>query len=107
MLFNSIQFLIFFPITVLIYFFLPQRMRLFFLFLASCMFYLIGTPWYIAVIFLSILIDYFAARLISVSKGRKRVSLFVLSIGVNILLLGFFKYFNFLSWNVSVVSSFF
>jgi len=104
MLFNSLQFLIFFPITVILYFFLPLRFRLFFLFLASCIFYLAGTPWYIAVIFLSILVDYIAALIITNSKGRKRTTFLFISLLTNIGLLMFFKYFNFVNQNISLIA---
>jgi len=107
MLFNSLQFLIFFPLTVIIYFFLPLRFRLIFLLIASCVFYLFGTPWYIAVIFLSILIDYFAARLLAKTHGRKRTLILCISLASNIGLLVFFKYFNFFNQNLSWASSFF
>ena len=106
MLFNSLQFLIFFPITVILYFFLPQKFRLFFLFIASCVFYLTGTPWYIAVIFLSILIDYIAALVIAKSKKKKRKIFLLISLLTNIGLLVFFKYFNFANQNVSLIASF-
>jgi len=107
MLFNSAQFLIFFPLTVIIYFFLPSQLRLGFLFIASCIFYLFGTPWYIAVIFLSIFIDYFAARLLEKTKGSKRFFILCISLASNIGLLVFFKYFNFINQNISWISSFF
>src|SRR6266568_3829542 len=84
MLFNSLQFLIFFPITVIFYFSLPLRFRLVFLLIASCVFYLMGTPLYIAVIFLSILIDYIAARVITKAKGKKRATILFISLLTNI-----------------------
>src|SRR6266568_1463311 len=107
MLFNSLQFLIFFPITVIFYFSLPLRFRLVFLLIASCVFYLMGTPLYIAVIFLSILIDYIAARVITKAKGKKRATILFISLLTNIGLLVFFKYFNFVNQNVSLLASFF
>ena len=107
MLFNSLQFLIFLPIVFFINFLIPTRYRLYFLLLASCIFYLVGTPFFIAVIFLSIIIDYCSARILVTKKGKVRKIIFLVSLLVNIGLLAFFKYFNFFENNTGIIASFF
>ena len=44
MVFNSVQFLIFFPLVTLLYFVLPQRVRWVWLLAASYYFYLCWNP---------------------------------------------------------------
>lgn len=107
MLFDSLSFLIFFPSVVLIYFILPHRFKLFFLFLASCIFYISAVPVYLLVIFLSIFIDYFSAIIISKSKKRKRKIFLCVSLITNIGLLCIFKYFNFFNQNLSSLTNIF
>jgi len=65
MLFNSFQFLLFFPTVTFLYFLLPHRFRWQLLLFASCVFYMAFIPAYIAILGVTILIDYFAALWIS------------------------------------------
>jgi hypothetical protein len=64
MLFNSIHFLIFFPIVTFLYFALPPRLRWGLLLAASCYFYMAFIPIYILILAFPIVIDYFAGLLI-------------------------------------------
>ena len=48
MLFNSLQFALFFPLVTLLYFALPHRWRGHVLLVASCQFYMAFVPVYIA-----------------------------------------------------------
>ena len=47
MLFNSLQFAIFFPVAALIYFVIPKKMRCLWLLLASYVFYMSASPKYV------------------------------------------------------------
>ncbi|MCL2739793.1 MAG: MBOAT family protein [Oscillospiraceae bacterium] len=62
MIFNSIEFLIFFPIVTLLYFALPFKWRWGFLLVASYYFYMSWNPAYISLIIISTLTTYFCAR---------------------------------------------
>ena len=95
MLFNSFQFLLFFPVVTIIYFLLPHKFRWFHLLAASCLFYCAFIPVYILILFFTIIIDYLAGILIEQSEGKKRKNYLVLSIISNVLILAFFKYCNF------------
>jgi len=98
MLFNSIQFVIFLPIVVILYFILPHKYRVFFLLAASYYFYMCWKPEYIFLIMGSTIIDYFAGIQIEKSQTRKRKKRFlILSIITNIGILFSFKYFNFIN----------
>jgi alginate O-acetyltransferase complex protein AlgI len=106
MLFNSLHFLFFLPCVVGFYYLLPHKYRWLLIFVASCYFYMAFVPKYILILFLIILIDYAAAMVIEKSIGRRRLIFLVTSLLANILLLCFFKYFNFLNQNLVSVFSF-
>ncbi|MBL7933801.1 MAG: MBOAT family protein [Bacteroidia bacterium] len=107
MLFNSLHFLLFLPVVVCLYYLLPQRYRWMLIFTASCYFYMALIPKYILILFLIILIDYFSALAIEKSQGKKRRLWLILSLCSNILLLAFFKYFNFLNDNFQTLFALF
>ena len=92
MLFNSFEFLLFFPIVTLLYFLLPHKVRWLHLLAASCVFYMAFIPAYILILFFLITIDYAAGILIEKSTGSRRTSFLIMSIAANIGLLFFFKY---------------
>lgn len=102
MLFNSLTFLLFFPITTIIYFALPHKARWAWLLAASCYFYMFFKPVYILILLFTIVIDYFAGLLLekTTDPGKKKRWL-VLSLVANIGILAVFKYFNFLNDNIS------
>ena len=106
MLFNSLSFLIFFPVTTALYFLLPHKFRWALLLLASCIFYMAFIPRYILVLFFIILLDYVAAFLIHGASGRKRKLWLTLSIISNVGLLAFFKYYGFAVANVEALAGF-
>lgn len=108
MLFNSISFMIFFPIVVFIFFIVPYRFRWIFLLAASYYFYMSWKPQYIVLIIVSTLIDYFAGRMMGRTDDRKkRRKYLLLSIFSNLGLLFTFKYFNFFNMSVGSVFSHF
>jgi len=104
MLFNSLHFLAFFPIVAGVLFLLPHRFRWMWLLVASCYFYMAFIPAYVLILFVLILVDYFAGLLIEKSEGSRRKLFLVLSLLANIGMLGFFKYYNFAAANVGVLS---
>lgn len=97
MLFNSLQFLIFFVVITLAYYSLSWRGRWVLLLTASCYFYMVFKPIYILILFGTIVIDYFAGIWIEKAQDQKRKkALLVLSLISNIGILAFFKYYDFL-----------
>ena len=107
MLFNSLSFLIFLPIVVVLYYLLAAKFRWLLIFVASCYFYMAFVPEYILILFFLILVDYFAAILIERNQGHKRKLFLIASLTCNILLLFFFKYFNFANHNLESLGSLF
>jgi alginate O-acetyltransferase complex protein AlgI len=103
MLFNSLQFLVFFSIVTALHFALPHRTRWVLLLVASCYFYMVLVPKYILILFFLILVDYFAGLLLERSQGRVRKQILVVSLLANIGMLGVFKYFNFVDQNLAAL----
>ena len=104
MLFNSLAFLIFFPLVAIIYHLIPRaklQLRNLFLLVASYYFYLCSIPAYASILLTSTLITYFSAIMISRNpETSKRKRFLTYNIILNISILFFFKYFNFLSNNI-------
>jgi D-alanyl-lipoteichoic acid acyltransferase DltB (MBOAT superfamily) len=95
MLFNSLEFAIFFPLVVALYFALPQRQRVPMLLVASCVFYMAFIPAYILILFVTIGIDYFAGIYLEKYQGAARKALLIVSIISTCAVLFVFKYFDF------------
>lgn len=74
MLFNSFHFLIFFPVVLLIYFFIPKNTRYIWLLLASYYFYMGWNPQYALLLLFSTIITYVSSLLLyrmKESQGKK------------------------------------
>ncbi len=99
MLFSSITFLfLFLPIVMAVYYIVPGRGKNIVLLIASLFFYAWGEPVYVVLMILSILFNYFCGRDIQANgedAGKAKLSL-AFAVTVNILILGFFKYYGFL-----------
>ena len=104
MLFNSLQFAIFFPIVTLLYFALPHRWRGTMLLGASCVFYMAFVPAYIAILAVTILIDYVAGIRIEGAAGPQRRRWLILSIASTCAVLFVFKYFDFFNDTIAVAA---
>lgn len=101
MLFNSFEFLVFFPVVVVIYFLLPHRHRWLHLLISSCVFYAAFIPVYLLILAFTIVIDYIAGIMIAASSGRRRKLYLILSIVANVTILAVFKYYNFFIENIN------
>lgn len=111
MLFNTVQYLIFLPIVVLIYYILPQKVRYVWLLGASCYFYMQWNKMYILLLLFCTAVTYTGGLLIehykNAHKGHnekrrdnKKLCLIV-CIVLNLGILFFYKYF---SWGVSMLN---
>ncbi len=97
MVFNSLTFLLFFLIVLVLHH-LPLRwsVKKFNLLLASYLFYAAWNPPFVILLWVSTLVDWFVARRMARAENRAaRRGFLFLSLGVNLGLLGFFKYGNF------------
>ena len=105
MLFNSIEFCIFFTVVTTAYFIVPHNLRWILLLLASCYFYMVFIPIYILILLVLIIIDYFAGICIEDNQGHRRNVNLTISILSTCSMLFIFKYFNFFAGNVDSVVS--
>ena len=108
MVFSSILFMFrFLPIVLLLYFIAPKQLRNTILFIASLIFYAWGEPVYVVIILFSTLIDYTHGLLVYKYKQKgemKKAKLFVISsMIINLSLLGFFKYTDFIIGNLNLI----
>ena len=110
MVFSSLEFLFFYlPAVLLIYFLIPSKFlaaRNLALLVVSLLFYGWSEPSYIWIMFLSIAVDYTCGRLVGKYKGtapRKAKAALISSIVINIGILAFFKYADFIIENLSLI----
>ena len=102
MLFNSIDFLVFFPIVVLIYFIIPIKLRYIWLLIASYYFYMSWNAKYVILILFSTIVTYLSGILIEKASGPGQKKLVAAaSLFANLSVLGFFKYFDFFIHNLN------
>ena len=103
MAFNSLDFLIFFPIVILIYFIIPQKIRYIWLLISSYYFYMCWDARYALLILFSTTATYLCGLLLQYSGSswdavqKRRIDKLYLSLCVivNLGILFFFKYFDF------------
>ena len=109
MTFNSLFFLfVFLPLSLLLYYVVPKKYRTIPMIVVSLLFYAWGTPQYLLILAFSVLFNYITGLEISYFKEEDRpvgarVTM-ILAVVVNLLLLGFFKYYGFLIDNINAVS---
>ncbi len=95
MLFNSIDFIVFFPVVVLIYFIIPKKGRCLWLLLSSYYFYSCWNVKYTLLIAISTIITYVSGLLIYQAGDRNKGGIAVLSLVSNLSILAVFKYADF------------
>ena len=98
MLFNSLHFLIFFPVTVFLYYLLPHKFRWVCLLAASYYFYMSWNPVYAFLILFTTGVNFIAAIYMGKTESHKKKKAFLL-LGIisSLSVLFVFKYFNFLN----------
>lgn len=106
MVFSSLIFLfMFLPVVLAVYYCSPRRIRNLILFLASLFFYAWGEPIYIVIMLISTVADYSFGLLLSRPKVNplKRKWIVASSVIVNLGLLSYFKYADFLIQNINIL----
>lgn len=101
MVFSSTLFLfLFLPITLAVYYFIKDRFQNYWLLAASFVFFGFSQPDYIWIIVLNIVVNYLAA--LAMSRWRLRRLTLLLCMAVNLGLLIYFKYFDFIIESVNL-----
>ncbi|GAA6491240.1 MBOAT family protein [Candidatus Bariatricus faecipullorum] len=109
MSFSSILFIfIFLPVMLVIYYVAPRFLKNGVLLLGSLVFYAWGDPVYVILLFLSVLFNYFSGLDIARKQGKKRARMrsMLFAVCVNLLILGFFKYYGFLTESLNRILPF-
>ena len=105
MLFNSWHFLIFFPIVVCVYFAIPAKVKYIWLLICSYYFYMCWNPAYVILIAASTFVTWSSGILLGTPAVRKEAARKKLVVAgsfvINLGILAFFKYFNFLLDNLN------
>ena len=107
MVFNSLQFLVFFGIVTSAYFLLAHKYRWALLLAASCYFYMAFVPVYLGILGLTIVIDYFAGIYLERFQGGAKKIFLGCSLLANLGVLAIFKYYFFFTDNVNALSNYF
>ncbi|MFL6499771.1 MAG: MBOAT family O-acyltransferase [Candidatus Udaeobacter sp.] len=103
MLFNSFQYWIFFFIVAALFYSVPFRFGKILLLLASYVFYMWWDPRFIVLILTSTVVDYYLGIFLETATGRRRKLLLVVSLVVNLGILGFFKYYDFFAGSLATL----
>ena len=107
MIFSSVLFLFYFlPIVLFVYYISPKKIKNFILLVASLVFYAWGEPTYIVLMIFTIVLNYHMALVISESKSQsKRKRVLVEAIVIDLLILGYFKYYGFFIDSINSIFS--
>jgi len=103
MLFNSFQYWIFFFIVAALFYSVPFRFGKILLLLASYVFYMWWDPRFIVLILTSTIVDYYLGIFLETATGRRRKLLLIISLVVNLGILGFFKYYDFFAGSLAAL----
>mgnify|MGYP000394402832 CR=1 FL=1 len=116
MLFNSIEFLLFFPAVVLLYYAIPGKLRVFWILLMSYLFYMNWNPAYALLLLFSTAVTFLFGLLIGKRRTKEKAAAEAgrpihqlskvwvgVSFAVNLAILFFYKYFDFTVDNLNVI----
>ena len=103
MLFNSFQYWIFFLIVAVLFYSVPFRLGKLLLLCASYVFYMWWDPRFIVLILTSTVVDYFLGIFLERAAGYRKKLLLVVSLVVNLGILGFFKYYDFFAGSLAAL----
>ncbi|MBE6546031.1 MAG: MBOAT family protein [Ruminococcaceae bacterium] len=109
MLFNSIHFLVFFPVVLFLYFVLPKKCRSIVLLIASYYFYMSWNPTYALLILFSTASTFLGGILLTKAQEKQQLKKAKVILGsviaVNLAILFTFKYLDFAISNLNTVLS--
>src|SRR6267142_2663593 len=101
MLFNSFQYWIFFLVVAALFYSVPFRFGKILLLLASYVFYMWWDARFIVLILTSTIVDYYLGIFLETASGRRKKLFLVVSLVVNLGILGFFKYYDFFAGSLA------
>ncbi|MBP5151672.1 MAG: MBOAT family protein [Lachnospiraceae bacterium] len=108
MVFNSIGFLIFFPIVLAVYYIIPKKIKPVWLLAASFFFYASWNLKYTSLLIVSILLTYFGGLIISRTEDRKlKKATLITTVVLNLGILAVFKYLDLIFHSIGTIVSMF
>ena len=107
MLFNSYTFILFFAVLLVLHNLnLPWKVKKMNLLIASYIFYAVWNPPFVILLWISTAVDFIVGKKLYHAEGKaKRKALLIVSLCVNLGMLGFFKYGGFLLENFTLLMS--
>lgn len=103
MVFSSIVFLyIFLPILLITYFIVPSKFKNAVMIVASLIFFAWGEIRYIAIMLILAIMDFICGNKIHKNPEKKKLYLWI-DVGINLLILFFFKYADFIIGNINAL----
>ena len=107
MVFSNLEFLFaYLPLTLLVYFVVPMKWRNVWLLLISLVFYGWGEPVYVFLMIFTIIVDhisgFYVDKYLETDK-RKSKHVMIIAIVINLAILGFFKYYDFIAANLRLI----
>lgn len=102
MIFNSLEFLIFFGITSILYFVIPPKLQKSFLLISSILFYSFYIPWHVLILISITILNYLYGIFTAGTAPKYKKLLLSGILLLNIACLLFFKYLNFLNSNIGL-----
>ena len=107
MVFSSLVFMfIYLPVVLAVYYLVPVKWRNLWLFIVNLVFYGWGEPVYILLMMLSILINYISGIIVGANRDtnrKKAKTALIINTAINLALLMFFKYFDFIAENLALI----
>ena len=107
MVFSSLVFMfIYLPVVLAVYYLVPVKWRNLWLFIVNLVFYGWGEPVYILLMILSILINYISGIIVGANRDtnrKKAKTALIINTVINLALLMFFKYFDFIAENLALI----
>ena len=106
MVFSSIVFLyIFLPVMLILYFIVPSKFKNAVMIIASLIFFAWGEIGYILIMLLLAVMDFYCGNKINLYENDnvKRKKYLIINVSVNLLILFFFKYADFIITNINVL----
>jgi len=107
MVFSSLVFMfIYLPVVLVVYYLVSVKWRNLWLFIVNLVFYGWGEPVYILLMILSILINYISGIIVGANRDtnkKKAKTALIINTAINLALLMFFKYFDFIAENLALI----
>lgn len=107
MVFSSLVFMfIYLPVVLAVYYIVPARWRNIWLFVVNLVFYGWGEPVYILLMLFSIVINYISGLIVGTNREtniRRAKTALIVNTAINLALLLFFKYFDFIAENLALI----